>query len=283
MDNKQIEEALILAVVAAKKACSAILEVYQTHDVEVQIKQDNSPVTLADQNANSIIISILQTLNIPIISEEGEIAAYDVRKNWEYVWLIDPLDGTKEFIKRNGEFTVNFALIHNQKPILGVIAVPVTGELYFSTMQLGAYYTNYSYLSESIELMELIGASIRLPALHNEEGLIIVASRSHASQNTKELIGKIEKRYGKVNIISAGSSLKLCMVASGVADYYPRFTPTMEWDIAAGHAIIIGSGGFVKEASLNSVGATLDDLKYNKAELTNPAFIANKKNITIEV
>ena len=168
MDNKQIEEALILAVVAAKKACSAILEVYQTHDVEVQIKQDNSPVTLADQNANSIIISILQTLNIPIISEEGEIAAYDVRKNWEYVWLIDPLDGTKEFIKRNGEFTVNFALIHNQKPILGVIAVPVTGELYFSTMQLGAYYTNYSYLSESIELMELIGASIRLPALHNE-------------------------------------------------------------------------------------------------------------------
>ena len=254
----------------AKEAGDAILDVYDS-DFTVERKEDKSPLTLADKRSDEIIFSALNRLypEIPILSEEGRSIPFTEREEWEYLWLIDPLDGTKEFVKRNGEFTVNIALIHNSEPVVGVIYIPITQVFYFAKSGLGAYKRAYTREMESIdEDNELLQGSERLPlpdALNRP--FTVVGSRSHMSQETEGYINELKKVHGEFAIISAGSSIKICMVADGRADVYPRFGPTMEWDTAAGQAIVEGAGGALVDAS------TYEPLSYNRENLLNSSFI----------
>jgi len=238
----------------AKEAGSAIMQVYK-QDFDVEYKHDKSPLTLADKNANKIIEDGLKELpfHIPILSEEGRNIPYDERRHWEYLWLVDPLDGTKEFVKKNGEFTVNIALIHKNAPVLGVVYAPALGVCYWAKEHEGAFKNGQ-----------------RLPIKPKSESGIykIVASRSHMSNETQTFINSIKTDKEK-KLISIGSSLKICLVADGGADIYPRFSPTMEWDTGAAHAVVNESG-----KSLHGIknGENIDH-KYNKQNLLNQWFI----------
>lgn len=269
MNFSKRKELLLSAIFASLKAGKQIIEVYNSTDFEIQIKSDNSPLTIADQRAHNAIVSILDELGVPILSEEGEKLGYETRKDWDYCWIVDPLDGTKEFIKRNDEFTVNVALIENGKAIAGVIYVPVYQQLYFSDKDLGAYLIN-NIKDWTGTLEQLVLESEKLPLKQSRSTVRVVGSRSHMSQETTEFIEKLKQEHDEVELISKGSSLKLCMIAEGEADVYPRYAPTMEWDIAAGHAIVTASGG--KVLHLNSE----DEISYNKEDLLNPWFICKR-------
>jgi len=263
---------LLKIVQTAIKAGDGILKIYEK-DFDVEYKADDSPLTDADKVSNEIIINELnrEYPDIPILSEESKEVPYEQRKNWDYFWLIDPLDGTKEFVKKNGEFTVNIALIHKGKPVLGVIAVPVKGTLYFGVEEVGSFKSTCGSAVHSYkELSQLIDDSERLPAISPDREYTIVGSRSHMSKETEEFIAKKEEEHGNVDILSIGSSLKLCMVAEGRADIYPRFAPTMEWDTGAGHAIAEISGAKVFEPIENN------PLQYNKENLLNPWFVVER-------
>ena len=270
-----INNLLITAIKASIEAGKAIIDIYENHDFQVNFKSDNSPLTIADKTGHNIIFDYLYKLDLPILSEEGEIPNYTTRKTWDKYWCIDPLDGTKEFIKRNGEFTVNIALIEKGIPIAGVIYVPVTKELYFSSNEIGAFKIDDISKLEFSDLDFLIKKSNKLPIIKSREIFTIVASRSHLNEETESFIKKMEQQFGKVETISKGSSLKLCMVAEGLADIYPRFAPTMEWDTAAGSAIALNAG----------FELTKDDgitpLDYNKENLLNPNFIVKPKTFKI--
>jgi 3'(2'), 5'-bisphosphate nucleotidase len=242
------------------------MEVYAS-DFAVEHKDDKSPLTLADKNCNEIIERFLMKTNIPILSEEGAKTTYEKRKDWEYSWLVDPLDGTKEFVKRNGEFTVNIALIHNGNPIMGVIYVPVKEELYFSMEGLGSYKVNKNSVIENLDT--LISSSDKLPVNYKRKNYVIVGSRSHMSDETEVFFEQKKKEHNNVEVMVVGSSLKLCMVAEGRADTYPRYAPTMEWDTGAGHAIAKYAGFSVKQYNSS------EDVVYNKENLLNPWFLAN--------
>ncbi len=244
---------LQVAKQAAKEASVEILKIYESGDFSIEAKADNSPLTLADQAAHKVIVKHLEQTKLPILSEEGRTIPYEERSKWEYFWMVDPLDGTKEFIKKNGEFTVNIALIHKSKPILGVVLPPVFDELYWAIEGQGAFL-------EKNEVETQLKSS--------KKGLMdrninVVASRSHMSPETEAFVSKMNSP----SILSKGSSLKFLLVASGEADVYPRFGPTMEWDTAAAHIIVKEAGGSV----------TLEDqqtpLFYNKKDLLNPYFI----------
>lgn len=237
----------------AKKAGNKILEIYE-QDFEINLKEDNSPLTTADKAANEIIAKELNKNfpNIPIISEEIKNQDYEARKEWGEFFLVDPLDGTKEFIKKNGEFTVNIAYCKNNKVKAGVVHIPVANVYYYSNG------TN-SYKKVKEDTFE-----IKCQPEHNP--LRVVASKSHFSDETKNYIEKLNKKY---ELVSIGSSIKICLVAEGTADIYPRLGPTMEWDTAAAHAIIKTAGG-------NILGLNNKELEYNKEDLLNPYFIAKK-------
>ena len=228
---EQLETAILAALEAGKK----ILKIYHSGDFDIEIKGDNSPLTKADSASHKIIMRYLNKTQIPVLSEEGRAIDYQERKKWKQLWIVDPIDGTKEFIKRNGEFTVNIALVENQKTSIGVIFVPATGVLYFSTKATGAYKVGVDL--ESFDLRTLISTGTKLPLERKDPTYTIVASRSHMSPETKAYVQDMRKKHVEVNLISKGSSLKLCMVAEGQANCYPRFAPTMEWDTAAGQAI----------------------------------------------
>ena len=251
---KELNEAnwLEIAKKAAIKAGEKILQIYG-ENFSVSYKEDKSPLTIADKQANDIIESDLLKTNIPILSEEGKLTEYKERKNWKLLWIVDPLDGTKEFVKRNGEFTVNIALVKNGKPILGVIFVPVKGWLYYGS-------SNGSY-------REIDEKKVKLPLENKSINFKVVGSRSHQSQETKEYFDDIRKRKKNVEIVSMGSSLKICLVAEGSADVYPRFAPTMEWDTAAGHAIAKHAGKKLIDLKTNQ------EMVYNRERLTNNWFI----------
>jgi 3'(2'), 5'-bisphosphate nucleotidase len=257
---------LKIAITAALEAGIAILDVYQSDDFDVEIKGDNSPLTKADKVAHKTIVFYLEKTGIPIISEEGDEIPYEERKDWKELWIIDPLDGTKEFIKRNGEFTVNIALIQNQVPVLGVVFAPASGDLYFSQQGVGSFKLNIDL--HTFYLEHLYGAK-KLPLERKDSTYTIVASRSHMSTETESFIKDLEKEYGTVNTISKGSSLKLCMVAEGQANCYPRFAPTMEWDTAAGQAICMHAGFNVIDWN------TKETMKYNREQLLNNWFLVN--------
>ncbi len=275
MDSNKINELIEQAIEAVLKAGKEIIEVYNTDDFQVKIKSDDSPLTIADQRGHNAIVAILEKTNIPIMSEEGTVIPYSERKNWEYYWCVDPLDGTKEFIKRNGEFTVNIALIHKTKPVAGVIYVPVTKELYVGEINLGAIKISDIDISNftSDKLNSYYEKGDKLPYSGLKDKFTAVGSRSHMSEETEEYISTFKEKYGDIEIISKGSSLKLCMVAEGKADVYPRFAPTMEWDTAAGHAIAVSAGFLVTKKD------GVKPLEYNKEDLLNPWFIVKSKGL----
>lgn len=256
------------AITAALEAGKVILEIYKSDDFEVEIKGDNSPLTKADKASHNMLVSYLEKTGIPILSEEGKEIAYRERKDWKQLWILDPIDGTKEFIKRNGEFTVNIALVENQKTVLGVIFVPALGDLYFSTSEMGSFKINVALDNYSIE--NLLASANKLPLQREETAFTIVASRSHMSPETEDYVSEMKLKHGIVNLISKGSSLKLCMVAEGQADCYPRFAPTMEWDTAAGQAICEHAGFKVID------WVTKETMLYNREELLNNWFLVIK-------
>lgn len=260
-----MKQLLNTAITAALEAGKAILEIYHSGDFDIETKGDKSPLTKADKASHNVIISFLAKTNIPVLSEEGRDILYEERKGWKQLWIVDPIDGTKEFIKRNGEFTVNIALIEKHKPILGVIFVPAKGELYFSTKDIGAFKVKIDL--ESFDFDALVEKASKIPFQREDKTFTIVASRSHMSVETETYVRKMRDIHGKVNLISRGSSLKLCMVAEGTADCYPRFAPTMEWDTAAGQAICEYAGFQVIDWS------TKENMLYNREKLLNNWFI----------
>ncbi len=267
------EELLLTGITAAYLAGKEIMKIYTSSNFEIETKSNNTPLTIADKKSHDIIVKYLLNTSLPILSEEGKQIPFKIRKKWNYFWLIDPLDGTKEFIKQNGEFTVNIALIKKDTPILGIIYSPVLKELFFATESIGSYKLNNlpNQISELTNIENLIFKSIKLNPFKITENLRILVSRSHLSKKTSEYISKIKKSYKNVNLLSIGSSLKFCLIAEGKADIYPRFGPTMEWDTAAGHAI----------AKYAACVITLTDektnLTYNKENLLNPDFILRSK------
>lgn len=250
---------LILQVVAiAQQAGKAIMEIYAAPVAEVMSKADQSPLTEADIASHRIICESLVQLTpqYPVLSEESAEISVAQRMAWKKYWLVDPLDGTKEFIKRNGEFTVNIALIENGTPILGVVYAPVLDVCYYAARGAGAFVQRGTSNAQPI----------KVKALAAGEAIKVVASRSHSDARTESLL----KQLGDCETISMGSSLKLCLVAEGAAHFYPRLGPTMEWDTAAAHAIVNEAGGTV----CNSAN---DELTYNKTDLHNPEFFAFAK------
>lgn len=264
---KDTTSLLRLAQEAAIEAGQEILKIYDT-DFAVDYKEDQSPLTQADQKSNQVIMSYLNKLDIPIISEENQQLSYSERKDWEEFWLVDPLDGTKEFIKKNGEFTVNLALISNGIPVLGVIYVPVKKELFFGNED-GAFKMLNVEAKSDLEKT----AKTALQSKNEDSKVVVVASRSHLTPETESFIDNIKNTEGvaSVETISAGSSLKICMVAEGKADVYPRYAPTMEWDVAAGHGICHAAGVKVLQAGTDK------ELEYNKQDLLNPWFVVGDR------
>ncbi len=260
-----MDKLLSLAIEAALVAGKRIMEIYDNESFEVDFKGDDSPLTKADVASHDIIISYLKNTEIPILSEEGKHLPYETRKDWETLWIVDPIDGTKEFIKKNGEFTVNIALVKKQIPVLGVIYVPALNELYFASIENGSF--KLSGITAFSSLQEVIDQAKKLPLSLEKQKFTVVASKSHLSTETEDYISELEKEHGKVITISKGSSLKLCMVAEGVADEYPRFAPTMEWDTAAGQAICKYAGKTVYDYK------TKKEMIYNREELLNNWFL----------
>ena len=265
-----------IAIQAAVKAGERIKEIYDkfdndanidyTADTIVSYKSDNSPLTLADKEANKVIEKYLKPLGLPILSEEGKITPYSERKNWEKFWLIDPLDGTREFVKRNGNFTVNIALMENNIPVVGIIYVPVSGVLYVGNLEKGAYKQELGLKKtdskNTIETAKKI--AIKVSQKKNKDGIIAFNSRSHSNAKDNNYLDKFNVK----EIRKKGSSVKFCLVAEGIADLYYRNGTTMEWDTAAGEAILKAAGGVILNADTDT------DLKYNKENLENPPFCA---------
>jgi len=245
----------------AQAAGDAILEVYAEADFGVETKGDNSPLTRADLAAHRVIVSALNRHfpEIPVLSEESDAIPFETRRSWSRYFLVDPLDGTKEFIARNGEFTVNIALIDREQPIMGVVHVPVKETTYWGDV-------------ERAEAKKVIGStssqiSVRKASQQSDPELIVVASRRHGSEALERLLAQLNSAFGRVHLTSMGSSLKLCLIAEGQADFYPRLAPTSEWDTAAAHAVVSAAGGEV----LNTL---FQPLRYNtKSSLLNPHFL----------
>jgi 3'(2'), 5'-bisphosphate nucleotidase len=239
----------------AREAGRAILEVYGT-DFDVSRKEDKSPLTLADMCSHKIISDSLKARypDIPILSEEGKEVPFETRRSWDRFWLVDPLDGTKEFVKRNGEFTVNIALVEDHTPVLGIIHIPVTGRLFIGRVGEGCW--------------EISGSErrrLKVAPMPDSNGPVrIVRSRSHPTPGLEELLSLIPS----YEVVNRGSSLKFCAVAEGEADFYPRFGPTWEWDTAAGQAIVIAAGGVMLDLSGKP-------FFYNRQNLLNGPFIVS--------
>ncbi len=262
IDTKNLD----IAIEAAIEAGEAIMDIYNSSSFEIEYKADSSPLTLADRTAHQIICSRLADSNFPILSEESNQIAFEERKQWDIFWLVDPLDGTKEFIQGNGEFTVNIALIEQHKPVAGIIYIPVTRELYVSHITIGAYKIIQPEKNSSFST--LINSAQNLPFEKHDFTYRIIASRLHQNADTKQFIQMMQKIHPQTEIIYAGSSLKFCKIAENHADIYPRFAPTMEWDTAAAHALLKACG-----KNLVSVYEQ-QELTYNKQDLHNPYFIA---------
>jgi 3'(2'), 5'-bisphosphate nucleotidase len=264
--NKNLQ----IAIKASLDAGEAIMKIYDTA-FNVEYKDDKSPLTEADKKANTIINSYLIKTEFPIISEENKQIEYSKRKQWHTCWVVDPVDGTKEFIKRNGEFTVNIALVKHGKPIIGVIYVPATKVLYFADVNTNKGY-KVELNSHKTSIEEVLEKTMLLqPKPTNPNPVQVVGSRSHMSQETLDFIEGLKTKGNAVEIVSKGSSLKFCLIAEGNADVYPRFAPTMEWDTAAGQAICNAVGVDVISKDTNQ------PLLYNKENLLNPWFLVSKK------
>ncbi|NKB77865.1 MAG: 3'(2'),5'-bisphosphate nucleotidase CysQ [Gammaproteobacteria bacterium] len=253
LNEALLSEILDIAIDAGKE----ILDVYE-NEFDVEIKGDGSPLTMADQHAHNLIehrLGKLETV-IPVLSEESSGKVFEKRRNWQRFWLVDPLDGTKEFVKRNGEFTVNIALIENGMPILGVVHTPVRAISHYAALGLGAFRCEANGEVNPIHVRK-----------STREVMTMVASRSHAGADVEKYQKNLEKDAGEVQVTNMGSSLKICLVAEGKADIYPRLGPTSEWDTAAAHCVLMVAGG-------KMVDITGKPLEYNKQNILNPWFLA---------
>jgi 3'(2'), 5'-bisphosphate nucleotidase len=254
--NEDLLGHLEAVLTIAQDAGRRILDVYDGPDFDVTAKGDGSPLTAADQAAHELIVERLGALlpEMPVLSEESVDIDHAVRARWSRFWLVDPLDGTKEFIKRNGEFTVNIALIDQGRPVLGVVYVPVTGVAYLALSGQGAW-KQHDGRREPIRVRGYSGGKAT-----------VVASRSHSGPEVDRFLARLKAREGDYETASMGSSLKLCLVAEGAADVYPRLGLTSEWDTAAAHCVVEAAGGSV----IDQDGASL---RYNKADILNPWFL----------
>ena len=262
MDQKKIKELTALALEAAFIAGKKILEIYN-RTITVDYKSDGSPLTEADKASHEIIIHALQISGLPVLSEEGKEIPYERRSSWKYFWLVDPLDGTKEFIKRNGEFTVNIALMENNQPRAGIIFQPVKGIAFAGIEGDGLYKFS---INEKIALDDNHKLKVNINTEENK--IRVIASRSHKSVETDTFINNLRSSKKNIELLNVGSSLKFCLLAEGIADIYPRFAPTMEWDTAAGHALLKSVG---KNIYLHPGGS---EMTYNNPKLINDWFIA---------
>ncbi len=265
-----MKELLQLTISASIEAGKAILNVYKLAAIEVEYKDDSTPLTHADRASNDIIDKYLSTTNIPMLSEEdSRTHDFSTRKTWDKCWIVDPLDGTKEFIKRNGEFTVNIALAEKGHPILGVIYTPVQDVLHFAAEGIGSFRIDKASEIKSPE--DFFVLAKQLPLQLPPATFTIVGSRSHASPETDAFVEEQRKKFSEVDFVAAGSSLKFCLIAEGKAHVYPRFAPTMEWDTAAGQVIVEQAGGtFVEWPSQKA-------FVYNREELRNNWFLVEAK------
>ncbi len=263
MKNQELELFFLAAMEAAVHASVDIMEVYETNFF-VQQKLDDSPVTLADERADDTIRKFLFETGEYVLSEEQKPISYKERKDLKYVWIVDPLDGTKEFIKKNGEFTVNIALIKNGRPVMGIITAPALKKIYWAEKGKGLFYTEVDDWKTEIETIILQSNKIE-PKINTVR---IIGSRSHGNSDTRDYVNLLKVMHPEAEIITKGSSLKLCKVAMGEASFYPRFSPINEWDVAAGVALVEISGGQVLDAS------TKLPVIFNKENLLQPPFIA---------
>lgn len=255
-----VRRLLATAQFAALKAGKVIMQVYQSGDFSTETKPDETPSTLADKRSHAIITEHLDKTNLPVLSEEGMDIDFDERKHWEYFWLIDPLDGTKEFINRNGEFTINIALVKKDTPVAGLIYAPFSDTLYTGSNETGVYKIEKGKQTA----FEPMVKRKRFDILKKSDNIRVVASRSHISGETREFIEQLPN----VQLTSMGSSLKFMLLLENKADIYPRFGTTMEWDTAAAHAILNAANRGVYHVNMKS------ELVYNKPDLKNPFFIA---------
>jgi len=256
-----------IAISAAIEGAREILKVYVKDDFNVLLKSDESPLTEADLKSNAVIEAALSETEIPILSEEDEEIAFIDRKNWKQLWIVDPLDGTKEFVKRNGEFTVNIALAENTYPIMGVIFAPYLGCLYWGD-ESGAFKSQLpsDWLNRSTDSLFAHLEIVNLPGILPEIRTM-VASKSHFTAETGNYIELLKEKENEIELVSKGSALKMCLVAEGLAHLYPRLGPTMEWDTAAGQAIIEAAGGQLYDWS------TKERMRYNRPDLRNGWFL----------
>ncbi len=294
MNTIDSQRLIVRLLLALREAGIAVMDVY-SGSFEVDYKADNSPVTIADRLSNSIISRHLKNIpyeRYPILSEEGKSIPYEVRREWLSYWLLDPLDGTKEFIGRNGEFTINIALMRRGQPIIGLVYAPAFDMCYFGIEGIGSYKIELGWMSEFNDLwmMEFIDIKIiqdiwrraiwiRTDTNINEDGkgILVIGSRSHKSEHDEQLMQALNKTYGSVTYVATGSSLKFCLIADGQAHVYPRFGSTMEWDIAAGQAVLENAGGVVLRYENG------ERLIYNKENLLNPWFVAGCADYVKEV
>jgi 3'(2'), 5'-bisphosphate nucleotidase len=267
-----MKDLLKISIAASIEAGKSILNIYHLAAIDITYKDDRTPLTLADRASHDVIVKALANTSIPVLSEEDSRAhAFSERNAWTKCWIVDPLDGTKEFIKRNGEFTVNIALAENAKPILGVIYTPVQDVLHFAAEGIGSFRVEKASTITSPE--DFFTNAQKLPMQKLPAVFTIVGSRSHASPETEAYVEEQRKKYGNVDFVAAGSSLKFCLVAEGKAQVYPRFAPTMEWDTAAGQVIVEQAGGKMVE------WPSKNDIKYNRMELRNTWFLCEAKEI----
>ncbi len=268
-DIDRIQALLLPAINAALRAGDEIAKVYQT-DFSVEYKADHSPLTQADKMAHQVIVAELAPFLIPVLSEEGGIIPFSERAGLDLLWIVDPLDGTKEFIKKNGEFTVNIALIKDHSPVLGIIFQPVAGLLYFGCTGMGSYrikdIISGFHVPQTVKALTSISQALPLPG--TKDALVVCSSRSHLNTETIAYLNELKMSEGReITFLQIGSSLKFCRVAEGMADVYPRFSPSMEWDTAAGQAIAEQAGAQVLDCTTGM------PLIYNREVLLNPSFL----------
>ena len=258
-----------VALKASLEAGQAIMDIYESDDVGVEYKEDASPLTRADRAAHHVILRHLEPTGIPVLSEEGKHMPFEDRSQWDELWIVDPVDGTKEFLKRNGEFTVNIALVRQGRVAGGVVLAPVLGHAYVGVVGEGAWRLD---VSADVDVDAAWNTRVSLPVNAGKRAFTVVASRSHMSPETEAYVEEAKSVHGEVNLISKGSSLKLCMVAEGTADAYPRFAPTMEWDTAAGQAVCEAAGCDVID---QNTGAPM---RYNREDLLNAWFLVARSS-----
>ena len=275
LNKEQTDFLLVNAYNAAIRAGARIIDIYTGDaDFTVDIKSDHTPITIADRDAHELIKKYLSQTRVPLLSEEGRDLLYEERRNWDLFWMVDPLDGTKEFLKGNGEFTVNIALMHNNEPYIGVIYVPYIHKIYFALKGAGCYLkTDVEPDHEALfDLPQIWSDTTRLPLCDKaNEPIRIAVSRSHNTDETFEHIARIKAVHPAAEIVEQGSSFKFCLLAEGTVEIYVRTSNTYEWDTAAGEIILSEAGGVVEPFDGGA------GLQYNKISLHNPHFVCRSK------